>query len=77
MTTPLPVSDLARANAGDGSAYGIVARTVDNPTWRYFEFHFRAGRSHPRTYEARGGEVRAWDELVDPRRYVAGCEVRP
>lgn len=82
MTNPslsesVPVADLTPASAGDGSAFGIVAYTADNPDWRYFEFHFRAQLAHPRTYEARGGESRAWDELIDPRRYVAFCEVRP
>lgn len=52
---------------------GVVAHTAGNPTRRYFEDH----RTRIPRWHARNGEVRAWDELVNPEAWTPIHEVRP
>lgn len=57
----------------DGRLVGIIAHTATNPTRRYFEDH----RTRTPRWHARGGETRAWSELIDPEVWTPGREVRP
>lgn len=60
----------------DAEFHGAIAHTVDNLTRRYFEPHLNATPQR-RVFRARGGETRTLDELIDPRVWEPGCEVRP